>query len=98
MKLIKCTITCLFFVIFFGCESDQKKQFEITKIELPTVEFRVLCSTGTYIRSLVHDFGQALGVGAYMSGLRRTKIGTFNVEDAMQWETLEKEINALLEG
>ena len=46
----------------------------------------------------MHDFGQALGVGAYMSGLRRTKIGTFNVEDAMQWEALEKEINTLLEG
>ena len=74
------------------------EQFEITKIDLPRVEFRVLCSTGTYIRSLVHDFGQALGVGAYMSGLRRTKIGTFNVEDAIQWEDLEKEINDLLEG
>jgi tRNA pseudouridine55 synthase len=74
------------------------EQFEITKIDLPTVEFRVLCSTGTYIRSLVHDFGQALGVGAYMSGLRRTKIGTFNVEDAMHWEALEQEINTLLEG
>ena len=74
------------------------QEFEITKINLPNIEFRVLCSTGTYIRSLVHDFGQALGVGAYMSGLRRTKIGTFNVEDAMQWEALEKEINTLLEG
>jgi tRNA pseudouridine55 synthase len=74
------------------------EQFEITKIDLPNVEFRVLCSTGTYIRSLVYDFGQALGVGAYMSGLRRTKIGTFNVEDAIQWETLEKEVNTLLEG
>ena len=74
------------------------EQFEITKIDLPNIEFRVLCSTGTYIRSLVHDFGQALGVGAYMSGLRRTKIGSFQVEDAMQWEALEKEINALLEG
>ena len=74
------------------------EQFEITKINLPTVEFRVLCSTGTYIRSLVHDFGQALGVGAYMSGLRRTKIGAFNVQDAMQWEALEDEINTLLEG
>jgi tRNA pseudouridine55 synthase len=74
------------------------EQFEITKIDLPNVEFRVLCSTGTYIRSLVHDFGQALGVGAYMSCLRRTKIGTFNVEDGIQWETLEKEINTLLEG
>jgi tRNA pseudouridine55 synthase len=72
--------------------------FEITKIDLPTIEFRVVCSTGTYIRSLVHDFGQALGVGAYMSGLRRTKIGDFNVVDAMQWEDLEKEVNALLEG
>ena len=74
------------------------QEFEITKINLPNIEFRVLCSTGTYIRSLVHDFGQALGVGAYMSGLRRTKIGTFNVEDAMQWEDLEQEINDLLEG
>ena len=74
------------------------EQFEITKIDLPNIEFRVLCSTGTYIRSLVHDFGQALGVGAYMSGLRRTKIGKFNVEDAIQWEALEKEINTLLEG
>ena len=72
--------------------------FELTKIDLPTIEFRVVCSTGTYIRSLVHDFGQALGVGAYMSGLRRTKIGEFKVEDAMQWEDLEKEINDLLEG
>lgn len=74
------------------------EQFEITKINLPNIEFRVVCSTGTYIRSLVHDFGQALGVGAYMSGLRRTKIGTFNIEDAIQWEVLEKEINDLLEG
>ncbi len=73
-------------------------QFEITKINFPNIEFRVLCSTGTYIRSLVHDFGQALGVGAYMSGLRRTKIGAFHVEDAMQWEDLEKEITTLLEG
>jgi tRNA pseudouridine55 synthase len=73
------------------------EQFEITKIDLPNVEFRVLCSTGTYIRSLVHDFGQALGVGAYMSGLRRTKIGAFNVEDAILWEDLEKEIISLLE-
>ncbi len=74
------------------------QEFEIIKIDLPNIEFRVLCSTGTYIRSLVHDFGQALGVGAYMSGLRRTKIGTFNVEDAMQWEDLEQAIKDLLEG
>lgn len=74
------------------------EQFDITKIELPTIEFKVVCSTGTYIRSLVNDFGQALGVGAYMSGLRRTKIGEFEVKDAIQWEDLEKEIKDLLEG
>ena len=74
------------------------QEFEITKINLPSIEFRVLCSTGTYIRSLVHDFGQVLGVGAHMSGLRRTKIGTFNVQDAIQWEDLEQEIKDLLEG
>jgi tRNA pseudouridine55 synthase len=70
--------------------------FEITNIDLPTVSFRVVCSTGTYIRSLVKDFGEALGVGAYMSGLRRTKIGDFKVEDAQGWEDLEKVINELL--
>jgi tRNA pseudouridine55 synthase len=72
--------------------------FEITKIDLPKVEFKVVCSTGTYIRSLVKDFGEALGVGAYMSALRRTKIGDFDVATAMQWEDLEKEIQQLLEG
>jgi tRNA pseudouridine55 synthase len=72
--------------------------FEITKMDLPTIEFKVVCSTGTYIRSLVKDFGAQLGVGAYMSGLRRTKIGDFNVDDALQWEDLQKEIDALLEG
>ena len=56
----------------------------------------MVCSTGTYIRSLVKDFGEALGVGAYMSGLRRTKIGDFHVDDAQGWEDLEKEINELL--
>ena len=56
--------------------------FEITKIELPEVHFRVACSTGTYIRSLANDFGAALGCGGYLKALRRTKIGDFSVEDA----------------
>lgn len=56
--------------------------FEITKIELPDVHFRVACSTGTYIRSLANDFGAALGCGGYLKALRRTKIGDFNVDDA----------------
>ena len=68
-------------------------EFEITKIALPEVHFRVLCSTGTYIRSLAHDFGQILGCGAYLQELRRTKIGNFNASDALspqQWKELWK--------
>ena len=72
------------------------ESFEITKIELPTIDFKVVCSTGTYIRSLVKDFGDTLGVGAYMSALRRTRIGDFKIEDAIQWEDLQKEIEGLL--
>ena len=72
------------------------ESFEITYIDLPKIDFKVVCSTGTYIRSLVKDFGDALGVGAYMSALRRTKIGAFDVEDAMQWENLQKDIEQLL--
>lgn len=60
--------------------------FEITKIELPEVYFKVSCSTGTYIRSLANDFGAALGCGGYMSSLRRTRIGNFLVEDAVRIE------------
>lgn len=64
------------------------KVFEISKVELPEIHFKVLCSTGTYIRSLANDFGAALGVGGYLSALRRTKIGEFDVTDARtveQW-------------
>lgn len=58
--------------------------FEITKMELPEVHFRVACSTGTYIRSLANDFGAALGCGGYLQALRRTKIGDFSVEEALE--------------
>ncbi len=58
-------------------------EFEITKIEMPNVEFRVVCSKGTYIRSLAQDFGKALNNGAHLSALRRTKIGDFSVENAV---------------
>lgn len=59
------------------------KSFTIEKIELPIVYFKVVCSTGTYIRSLANDYGKELGCGAYLSGLRRTRIGLFAVEDAL---------------
>jgi len=62
------------------------REFEITSIKLPLVYFRVSCSTGTYIRSLANDFGQTLGCGAYLSSLRRTRIGEFSVNDAQSIE------------
>ena len=58
-------------------------EFEITKISLPKVNFRVMCSKGTYIRSLAFDFGKALNSGAHLSELRRTKIGNFSIEGAL---------------
>ena len=58
-------------------------EFELTRIALPEVDFRVRCSKGTYIRSLAHDFGRALGSGGYLSALKRTKIGPYNVNKAM---------------
>ena len=62
------------------------KNFEITSIELPKVFFRVVCSTGTYIRSLAHDFGMELGCGAYLSSLCRTRIGEFSIKDSLTME------------
>lgn len=62
------------------------KIFEIVKIELPRIDFRVVCSKGTYIRSLARDVGEVLGVGAYLSALCRTRIGTFKLEDALHVE------------
>jgi tRNA pseudouridine55 synthase len=57
-------------------------EFQITKINLPIIEFRVKCSKGTYIRSLANDFGEVLKSGAYLASLRRTKIGDFDVSKA----------------
>lgn len=64
-------------------------EFEITEIKFPEVDFRVVCSKGTYIRSLANDFGKALGSGAYLSALRRTRIGDFKVEDSMDLEAFQ---------
>lgn len=66
--------------------------FEITEIQLPEVSFRVVCSKGTYIRSLAHDFGKTLNNGAYLSSLRRTKIGKFSVESAISVEDFEAQL------
>jgi tRNA pseudouridine55 synthase len=64
-------------------------EFEITNVQLPVVSFRVVCSTGTYIRSLANDMGVALRCGGYLSSLCRTRIGAFTVEKAMNMEQAE---------
>lgn len=63
--------------------------FEITRIELPDVDFRVICSKGTYIRSLARDFGLVLGCGAHLTALCRTRIGSFFLRDAYELTDLE---------
>ncbi len=62
------------------------EEFKITQIDFPKVTAKIVCSKGTYIRSLAHDFGQALNSGAHLSALRRTKIGDFSVENALTIE------------
>ncbi len=70
-------------------------EFEITRIEMPLIDFRVKCSKGTYIRSLAFDFGAKLESGAYLTGLRRTKIGEFQVDNAWQLDKLVEHIGGL---
>lgn len=70
-------------------------EFEITDVVLPVVHFRVVCSTGTYIRSLANDFGQALGCGAYLSSLCRTRIGEFLLSGAQSIESFQEQVKAV---
>lgn len=72
--------------------------FEITNIALPVITFKVVCSTGTYIRSLANDVGTELGTGAYLSSLRRTRIGNFLVDDALSPNEFEEKIKAMRNG
>lgn len=67
-------------------------EFEITKFVLPEIEFRVVCSKGTYIRSLAYDFGKALNSGAYLSVLRRTKIGDYDVVNGVSPAEFEQQL------
>lgn len=67
-------------------------EFEIIGFQLPNIEFRILCSKGTYIRSIAHDFGKALNSGAHLSALRRTKIGDYNVNIAMTPKAIKEKL------
>jgi tRNA pseudouridine55 synthase len=73
-------------------------EFEITRIQLPEVDFRIVCSTGTYIRSIANDYGRAVGCGAYLSALCRTRIGEFMLKDSLTIEEAAEHIRALREG
>ncbi len=76
-------------------------EFEITHIGIPVVDFRVVCTTGTYIRSLAYDFGNALGTGGYLSKLCRTRIGQFFLGNSVlpqEFETSIIQLKALSEG
>ena len=68
------------------------RSFELTQKAIPKVDFKVICSKGTYIRSLANDYGKALNSGAHLSALRRTRIGEFNIEHAISIEDFEKQI------
>lgn len=67
-------------------------EFELTRIALPEIDFRVVCSKGTYIRSLAFDFGAALNSGAHLTALRRTKIGAFDVNDAISPDAFDDSV------
>jgi tRNA pseudouridine55 synthase len=67
-------------------------EFEITRIELPEVDFRVVCSKGTYIRSLAYDFGKAMNSGSHLIVLRRTKIGDYKVNNAIDITLFEQSL------
>ena len=67
-------------------------EFEITRIALPEIDFRIKCSKGTYIRSIAYDFGLALQSGGHLTALRRTKIGDYSVENGVTPEVFEKNI------
>jgi len=67
-------------------------EFEITRIALPEIDFRVVCSKGTYIRSLAYDFGKAMDTGSHLTVLRRTKIGDYDVDDALDVTLFEQSL------
>ncbi|WP_433834079.1 tRNA pseudouridine(55) synthase TruB [Flavobacterium anhuiense] len=68
-------------------------EFEITRIALPEIDFRVVCSKGTYIRSLAYDFGKAMNSGSHLTVLRRTKIGDYDVKNAIDITLFEENLN-----
>jgi tRNA pseudouridine55 synthase len=81
-------------------EIDTRKttvyEFEITRISMPEIDFRVVCSKGTYIRSLAYDFGLAMQSGSHLTALRRTKIGDYDITNAVDVDLFEQSLTAHL--
>jgi tRNA pseudouridine55 synthase len=73
----------------------EAKKFEVTGIQFPEVKFRLVCSKGFYVRSLVRDFGEALGVGACLTALERTRIGDFNLSCAQTVEEFKQSLEQI---
>ena len=94
VSAIKINGTPLYKLARKGMEVERKKRFihlykfQITEYEPPLAWFKIACTKGTYVRTLAHDLGQALGCGAHLAGLRRTVSGKFKVGDATQFEEL----------
>lgn len=79
--------------VIINARKVQIKTFELTKIELPEVQFRLICSKGTYVRSLARDYGRAMNSGAYLIDLVRNRIGDYHLSDAFTIEEFEKKID-----
>jgi tRNA pseudouridine55 synthase len=80
--------------VVMKARSIEIKQLELTRIALPEIDFRVICTKGTYIRSLAFDFGRALQSGGYLKSLCRTKIGEFDVKDALTVDEFVTSVSA----
>lgn len=81
--------------VIINARKVQIKTFELTKMELPEVQFRLICSKGTYVRSLARDYGKAMNSGAYLIDLVRNRIGDYHLSDAITIEEFEKNIEEL---
>lgn len=80
-------------IVSLGARSVTIEEFKVLEFKWPLVSFRIYCSSGTYVRSLIHDLGQKLGCGAYVTKLRRTKIGDFKIENAYKLDDFSSGLN-----
>lgn len=85
-------------VIEIKARTVHMHELEISRIELPEIDFRLHCSKGTYVRSLAHDMGKVLDSGAHLTALRRTKVGEFHIDNAWNLEALIEQLEERIAG